>query len=665
MTLSFTVAAEAGEGTTTITWTCSKEVTGWRVDRDRPAGAVISEWGTDLPATATSQTFTHLQPLRYTFTVAGTTVDGEAVRAALTATPKPVAPPAPPAPATKSTPWLPFDMRAELPDGPTVLAHMMPTFALSDDDEAYPLTIRSTVATKTALPTGLTLADAGHSRRVSADDHLYTWTGKNWVDQGVCPAYRTVGAVVPNPKDYWVSSFGSPGNTATLQAYGGETRNRPPYQPRFGGTVREYRTKQALINVREATRYGVDVISVHCPQIGETSVHWPRAMDYVRAIEQAQAEGLKVHCVLMPDSVTSATQSVKLADGTVDVPGSAAALVKALLSTAKSPAHWRIDGKLVLNPFAPDLGPDRLRFWTLVKKGLADGGEPAYFLATFLKPWATLAAAGWDAIVDEYSEWGARTVSSATSDSVRNRSAAFTARTKYNKSFTMCVARCDIRPRQGRGWESHGLTTLDENFKSAKGKHSGAHPEKAARIHLITWDDYAEGSELAPSLQSGNAVWDYCAWDLEAYKTGVEPVAKRDGIYLTQRVQYWNDPANPMTFTGKARAGELSPLIKQTKFIEPQASTPSNTTDLRIFAPGGPATLEISKDGVVVYTQPVPAGRSSVTVPLRKGLTSAALVRDGKRVALVEGREPVVTTAAVQDLQPRTWSSFRQALGQE
>lgn len=662
-----TLDVEPGVGRAVLRWSCTAPVASFRVDRNRPAGATVSAWGTDLPGDATSQEFTRLDPVTYTFTVKATCADGRVVTESISSTCLPPAPPPPPPPVlTVHTPWLPFDRRSELPaDRPTVLVHCMPTYLQSDDDESYQLRIGPTVATKTALPTGLKMADAGHSRRVAADDRLWTWTGTAWVDQGVCPAYRTVGAVVDNPKDYWTSANTPPGSSAETQAFGGPTRNRPLHVPRVGGTVREFRTVLSLSNIRQAVGHGANVVTVHLPQIGETSIHWPRAMDYVRATEKAQGEGLKVHCALMPDSTTSATMSVKKADGSVDVDASAAALVRALLSTCKSPAHWRVDGKLVLMPYAPDLGPDRLRFWTLVKRGMAAAGEPCYFLATFLTTWDKLASAGWDAIVDEYSEWGARTVSSAIGDHVRNRTAVWNARTRFHKGFTLCVARCDYRPRQGRGWESLGMTTLDENWATAKGKHSGSRPEKATRVHLITWDDFPEGSELAPSVQSGHAVMDYCAWDLEAYLTGQEPVAKRDGLYLTQRVQFWKDPANPMTFTGKARAGQLEPVYKQTKFIEPVASTPSNTSDWRIFAPGGPATLEIEVDGVVVQTKSVPAGRSSLTLPLYKGMTVGRLLRDGQPVATVKTREPVVTTAPVQDLQPRTYSSYRQALGEQ
>lgn len=646
------------------TWkTDAAELVGWRIDRDQPAGARVGPWGTDLPAEARSQRFTLLDPLEYTVTLVGKLRDGREVRATAKATP--TSEPAPEEPAPSPTPHLPFDRAPRVAGGGRrVLGHVMPNWTLSDDDEGYDLRLLVDVESKARLGTlGYPLAYAGYSHRARDTDRLWTWTGTAWVDQGPCMAYKglPVGTEVPNPRNYWVSSVLPPGK-AEKAVHGGDSRDRPLPIGRHGGTTREYRRAQAKQVLRWMWDRGFDVATIHSPQIGASSVHWPRSLDYVRACEELITEGVDMRVVLMLDCTTSAMSSVRNADGTVNLNASADAAAAALLTVADSPALWREDGRVVYMPFGPELDPAGVTITAAQRLGMhkriLDRIGPAYFLAQFLQAAIPLLDAGWVTVVDEVCEWGPRTPAGAQSDSERNRRLV-SAALRRGVQASIVVAHCDLRPRQGRGWERGGFRLLDETMNTLLGRHGGAAPRKALRAHVVTIDDYPEGSHFAPSVYNGHALLDYLEYDLQTFITGSAPKIVRPKLFMTLRSQFWDDPANPMTFTGGAPAGQLGPITKQTLMIKPVGGAPVQEVDVRAFAPIKGYALQILCDGIVRWSGPVSPGRSGVAVPLRVGRWSARLVHDAEAGPDVEvvAKHEVVRTAAFQDLQPYHYAS--------
>lgn len=568
-----------------------------------------------------------------------------------------------------------------------VLAHAMSNNHPTSDDKHYELTFMGSVSSSSALPGGLILADYGKSWKASDTGNLWTWTGTAWKDQGPRPAYNEIGKKYWNPDDYWVKHFMAPCPARAGQddeLFLGEQRDMPAFVPRHGGTVDEYYIHNAKKVIREAINAGVDGFTLHMPQIGETSTHWPRTKRYLRAAEQVMSEdGVQFLSMLMPDCKTSATASVKINATTVDINASADALADQILTVKNSPGILRIDGKFVLSAFGAELWPDwadsmtaadRIPFWTRVINRIEANGVPVFFAPTFLGTWTNFASvSGWNAIVDLYSTWGDRDPTTLAGDNVRNRRAAGTCKTNYNKEYMFSVAPGDFRTRDAKTvdgvtnygviWENGGFDALDQSWKDAIGLGSDPSLYRKSKIaHYVTWDDYGEHSHMGHSIYNGLALADYGRYWLEWYKTGSEPIILRDVLYLRHRIQ----PYSGVSLSGAAEAGTTSPLIPHKKPIGSRSdaikgNTPiRNEVNIRALLKEA-AKVEVLFDGVVAHAQECGKGLNRIVTPLKSGIVSVRAIRAGLVTAVVASDAKIsMTSRPFQDLYERTFSSERQ-----
>jgi hypothetical protein len=65
-------------------------------------------------------------------------------------------------------------------------------------------------------------------------------------------------------------------------------------------------------------------------------------------------------------------------------------------------------------------------------------------------------------------------------------------------------------------------------------------------VQMITWNDYPEGTEFAPSSGSQFLFYDLSAYYIQWYKSGRPPPITRDAIYYSHRTQIF-DPAKIRT----------------------------------------------------------------------------------------------------------------------
>jgi hypothetical protein len=141
----------------------------------------------------------------------------------------------------------------------------------------------------------------------------------------------------------------------------------------------------------------------------------------------------------------------------------------------------------------------------------------------------------------------------------------------------------------------------------------------ADMIQVITWNDYTEQTDIAPSIQHGYALLELTAYFSAWFKTGSPPTPDDDTIILAYR-RYPGRP-EPTDFPDTAKP--WYPL--------------SDTLHVITLAKE-PATLSVGEHG----TRDVKPGLQSHRFPLRLGPVSASLTRDGVVVASVEGLSPVV-----------------------
>jgi hypothetical protein len=259
----------------------------------------------------------------------------------------------------------------------------------------------------------------------------------------------------------------------------------------------------------------------------------------------------------------------------------------------------------------------------------ADHGVRVAFVPTFLD-WQRSAAA-FAPISYAFSSWGN---SSPALNQYLDRHAPKSH--AMGKPFMAPVRVQDMRPRGGLFEEADNTETLRQTWMAAI---AGG----ADWITVPTWNDYSEGSSIAPSAQHGWSYLDISAYYLSWWRTGKAPAVVRDAVYLTHRTQkVAARPQFPQQRLMLAREG---------------SSTPRDTVEALVYLTA-PAQVTVTV-GTQRYTWSAPAGQSAHTVPLGTGTVSAVVVRGGRTTASVTSPYRVVATPLVQDLQYHAVSSLR------
>lgn len=162
-------------------------------------------------------------------------------------------------------------------------------------------------------------------------------------------------------------------------------------------------------------------------------------------------------------------------------------------------------------------------------------------------------------------------------------------------------------------------------------------------VHIMTWNDYAAGSQTAPSVNHGWAYIDVCSYYIDYYKYGAAPTLTQDALYLTHRIQ---TAADTSTFT------ETSPMT-----LKPGGSSARDKVECLVFAKAA-GSVAINSGGTITTTS-VSAGVTSVVVNWNPGTISAAMTRGGVSVANITSPFTATITPYVQDLQYYASSNLR------
>lgn len=182
----------------------------------------------------------------------------------------------------------------------------------------------------------------------------------------------------------------------------------------------------------------------------------------------------------------------------------------------------------------------------------------------------------------------------------------------------------------------HWLKAIRENWEWAQ---------------LVTWNDYSEGGEVAPSVAAGYANLDISAYYIHRLKTGSYPTILRDAMYIAHRNQFWNS-----TITGA-----------QTKFFEQwnrgaNISPKNNSVEILTFLTA-PATVTVNI-GSNTYTYAAPTGMNSQYYPLAYGQVKATATRSSQTVAAITSPVNVMQYPDKDDMQYFKFSSIRGTAGQ-
>ncbi|HEY3376963.1 MAG TPA: endo-1,3-alpha-glucanase family glycosylhydrolase, partial [Armatimonadota bacterium] len=205
---------------------------------------------------------------------------------------------------------------------------------------------------------------------------------------------------------------------------------------------------------------------------------------------------------------------------------------------AKYPAAYHLpDGRLVVMPYMPTTKP--VAWW---KDWLASMKADGYDIAFFpcFQGWQN-AAKDYAAISYGFTDWGPRDAVGAN--------ALLSIPTKvhqgYGVKWAAPIAPQDVRQKYATGmyWESSNTEAFRNLWMSAI---TGG----ADWIDGITWSDYGEATEIAPSTGTQYGFYDLFAYYNVWFKTGVQPKIVRDVLYYCYRIMPTDATFDPTLQTG-------------------------------------------------------------------------------------------------------------------
>ena len=385
-------------------------------------------------------------------------------------------------------------------------------------------------------------------------------------------------------RDYWqlqyLTAGGEGGKWATS---GGYVRQRP--LPRAPWTTSDWRDRDAELDVLRAKKMGADGFGVDI--IGKAdNQYWQQAQ---RICKAASVVG---NFYFVPE-----IDGASFSKYTVDD------VVHAAEQFTNCPAAYRLgNGKILFVPFGPDI--ESASFWKEVKDRLAADGVMIAFVPDLLNPGK--AAAQFAPFSDCLSAWGDRDPESIVAGSLDKAG-------KSAKSLAGCwmqpIAPQDARPKSSSFAEAENTELLRQSWMQAI-------KSNADYVQLITWNDYSESTEIAPSSGSQFLFYDLNAFYIQWYKTGHEPKITKDAIYYSHRPQIFN-PAVDMASGEKAMKGVSSNAVKN---------------DIEMVAMlVQPARLEIEINGQRKDSD-VGAGLQALRAPAAPGRPTFRIIRGGKVV---------------------------------
>lgn len=419
--------------------------------------------------------------------------------------------------------------------------------------------------------------------------------------------------------DYYTVNYLNPnGEGGKHKAYGGYVRDRPLVRAPLSG---DWRATDARAEVAQAIQAGIDGFAVDLLQFPAGATHplWDQTL---RLMEAAKAVDPAFKIMIMPDMTALLSYSV---DDTA----------KHLATLAQSSAAHRLsDGRVVIAPFHAE--SRSVDWWKSLMSVLSSrhGIRTALF-PVFLDEPANRSA--FLPISYGLSHWGSRNPAwNLTSTTLATSRIRQTASVKAaGRLWMQPVSVQDQRPRSGVYEESENTTNLRNTWEIAI-------RSQADWVQLVTWNDYAEGTQFAPSAKHGWSYLDITAYYTQWFKTGAAPTIVRDTVYLTHRTQPVNAKQTfPQTKLMKLRGG----------------SAPRDTVEALTFLTA-PATVAVTVGGVTTSCS-APAGIGTCTVPLRTGSVSVNVVRNGRAVTAVASPQAVSSSPLVQDYQYVAVSSGR------
>lgn len=407
-------------------------------------------------------------------------------------------------------------------------------------------------------------------------------------------------------QDYYAANYLNPaGENGKFAKSGGYLRERP--LPQSPLKEADWKLENLKLEVERASALGIN--GFMCDLLS-TDPKWLQSV--YTLLSAAKSAGADFKISLMPDMFSLGNDASKLGP-VVD-------------EFASDPAVEKMsDGRLLITPYGANA--QSAAWWEQwILNRAAKGHRVALF--PVVQGWLKYVDA-FKAISVGISDWGDR------EPNEKWKSAPAQAH-KQGLLWMMPVAPQDMRPKNLSFWESQGSTEFRTQWRNAI-------QGDADWVQVITWNDYSESTEIAPSTGIQWSFYDLSAYYITWFKTGEQPPIVRDVLYYFHRIQAVN-----ATFGGQFQA---------TRYTKMGGTPAADNVELLAFLVK-PGTLEISL-GESKVKQAVPAGISSVKVPLQPGTPRFKLIRYGKTEIDFESAFAIGEKLAFPDLLYRGGSSSR------
>lgn len=404
--------------------------------------------------------------------------------------------------------------------------------------------------------------------------------------------------------DYYARNYLSPsGENGKFAAQGGLLRDRP-LSP-APQTASDWRVRNMATEVRQAKSAGIDGFTLNL--MSSSGQNWDAGINMMKAA------GSVGDFVIVP-----------MVDGSSGfVKNSPAQAAKLLNQLYRSGPAYKVNGSYLLSSFKAE--GVSVSWWTQVIEALEKTyGLPISFQAVFLNA-SDANMKAYAPIADGYGNWGARTERNSLA---RPNYAAKAA--AYGKTWMEPIAVQDVRFNASNWAESNNTATVRTQWQRAI-------EDKVDYVQLVTWNDYSESTQIAPSQAHGDSFLDLTRYYTSWFENGKAPALTADEIVLTHRKHFVG--AKP----------SLSHQLMGAPTLD-GTSTPARDTVEAVVWLTSPATVKITVGGKTT-TVAAPAGMSVHTVPLGIGTVSASVERSGTVTAKLASPYTVVQTPPVQDLQ--------------
>ncbi|MUL83984.1 MULTISPECIES: glycoside hydrolase family 71 protein [unclassified Mycolicibacterium] len=421
---------------------------------------------------------------------------------------------------------------------------------------------------------------------------------------------------VDGDDDYYQRQYLAPEGEGGIHAsYGGLLRDRP--LPRKRIDQPDWQIADFATEIGQAKSVGIDGFAIDAIK--------PRAQsDVVDKLLAAAAQKGDFDILITAD-ISGPLSGLSVEEFVADISTYLAA-----------PAAYRLaDGTPVLSAFAAERR--KPEWWAAVLAALtAKLRTKVAFVPVFVDVSDNIAE--YDSISYGFSAWGGRSPRGmALSNHARGSPSDLINQAHLRgKIWMQSIPFQDSRPRSGIFEES--LNGMTNRMAWQLAIENGAE-----WVQLITWNDYAESTAMAPSVAHGWRMLDLNANDIATFKWGKPPRITRDAIFVSYRIQ----PVAAL------------PAYPETLLMRPGPDTaePWDAIEVVSFATA-PGRIEVVA-GDELTTCSAPVGRGTCLAPLRLGSFTVTMTRDGVVVASAQADVPVVDPPFVQDLQYRLVGGLR------